>query len=304
MPISTRCPKRRRFGAPGFRVARAGIAAVLAVGLVGLGSVGGMSSALADSCGDPVLSGSVRVVMVVDPGETSNGPSSVCLVVPSGTTGSQLLARRAAELGMSSPRYAGSGLLCAIDGFPATGCGDRTSGGFAYWAYFNGTSGAWNYGNYNPFIRRMADGDIEGWRYVSGTGGAQDPPPRIAPSRSLFPPLAIVPVPALPAGDPGSVPASGPAAGPGPGASGGGAIPADPAARITDSGEAAVITDGAPSIAGASDAVTTGLVTDDVAIAATSSGESGAGPWLGVGVALTLVVMLGFGAFVRTRSRS
>ena len=301
MPISSRCPQRRRFGAPGFWMARVGIAVVLAVGLVGLGSVAGMSRALAESCGDPVPSGSVRVVMVVDPGETSAGPSSVCLVVPSGTTGSQLLARRAAELGMSPsryPRYAGSGLLCAIDGFPATGCGDRTSGGFAYWAYFNGTSGAWNYGSYNPFIRRMADGDIEGWRYVSGTGGAQDPPPRIAPSRSLFPPLAIAPVSVPPAGDSGSAP------GPGPGASGGAAVPGDPAAGTADQGETAAVADGVPGVAGASDAIVTDLVTDDVAIVATSSGGSGAGPWLGVGVALMLAVMLGLGAFVRTRSRS
>ena len=277
-------------------MARVGIAAILAVGLVGLGSVGGMSSALADSCGDPVPSGSVRVVMVVDPGETSAGPSSVCLVVPSGTTGSQLLARRAAELGMISPRYAGSGLLCAIDGFPATGCGDRTSGGFAYWAYFNGTSGAWNYGSYNPFIRRMADGDIEGWRYVSGTGGAQDPPPRIAPSRSLFPPLAIGPVSVPPAGDSGSVTA--------PGASGGAALPGDPASGTAVQGETAAVVDGVPGVAGASDAVVSDLVTDDVAIVATSSGGSGAGPWLGVGVAAILAMMLGLGAFVRTRSRS
>ena len=298
MPISSRCPKRRRFDAPGFWMARFGIAAFLAAGLVGLGSVGGIPSALADSCGDPVPSGSVRVVMVVDPGEASAGPSSVCLVVPAGTTGSQLLARRAAELGMSSPRYAGSGLLCAIDGFPGTGCGDRTSGGFAYWAYFNGTSGAWNYGSYNPFIRRIADGDIEGWRYVSGTGGAQDPPPRIAPSRSLFPPLAIAPVSVPPADDSGSAPA------PRPGASGGAALPADPAEGIADPGETIAATDGAPSVAGASDGIASGLVTDDVAIVATASGGSGAGTWLGVGVALILAVMLGLGTFVRARSRS
>lgn len=299
MPISTRFPNRRRFGALGFWMARVGLGAVFTAGLIGLGSVGGLPSAFADSCGGPVPSGSVRVVMVVDAGETSAGASSVCLVVPSGTTGSQLLARRAAELGMASPRYAGSGLLCSIDAFPATGCGDRTSGGFAYWAYFSGTSGAWNYGSYNPFIRRMADGDIEGWRYVSGTGGAQDPPPRIAPSRSLFPPLAIDSGPVPPASESGSVPTLAPR----PGVSGGAFLPADASGGTTDGGEAAVI-DGAQSVAGASDSIASSLVTDDVAIAATSSGGSGAGPWLGVGTALVLAVMLGLGAFVRTRSRS
>jgi hypothetical protein len=297
VPISTRFPNRCRFGALGFWMARVGLGAVLTAGLIGLGSVGGLPSAFADSCGDPVPSGSVRVVMVVDAGEASAGASSMCLVVPSGTTGSQLLARRAAELGMASPRYAGSGLLCAIDGFPATGCGDRTSGGFAYWAYFSGTSGAWNYGSYNPFIRRMADGDIEGWRYVSGTGGAQDPPPRIAPSRSLFPPLALDSGPVSPAGDSGSVPTVAPR----PGASGGAIAPADTAVGATDGREAA---DGTQSVAGASDSIASGLVADDVAIVASSPGGSGVGPWLGVGVAVLLAVVIGLGAFVRTRSRS
>ena len=30
-----------------------------------------------------------------------------------------------------------SGLLCAIDGYPAGGCGDRTGqGGYHYWSYW------------------------------------------------------------------------------------------------------------------------------------------------------------------------
>jgi hypothetical protein len=299
VPISTKLPNRRRFGALGFWMARVGMAAVLATGITGFGSVGGLTNALADSCGDPVPSGSVRVVVVVDAGETSAGASSVCLVVPSGTPGLQLLARRAAELGMVSPGYADSGLLCAIDDFPDRGCGDRTSSGFAYWAYFSGTSGAWIYGSYNPFIRRMADGDIEGWRYVSGTGGAQDPPPRIAPSRSLFPPLALGSSPISPAGNPGSFPT--PALRPG--ASGGAIAPSESAVGATDPGESAGAATGVPSVAGATDSIDSSLVSDDVAIAATSAGGRGLGPWLGVGIALVLAVMFGLGSFVRTRSR-
>ncbi len=88
----------------------------------------------------PIADGQIRVVMVVDPGETGpRGPMATCLVVAAGTSGSKILAQRASELGLPSPRYAGSGLLCGLDGFPATACPVNNGGGFAFWAYFNGS---------------------------------------------------------------------------------------------------------------------------------------------------------------------
>ncbi len=125
--------------------------------------------------------------------------------------------RTGGGLGWRAPRYADSGLLCGIDGAPASGCGERTADGYRYWAYFSGTSGSWVYGSGNPFIRRLADGDIEGWRFVDGTGTGQDPPPRITPSagssrrsrrrlhRRLRPPR---PRPQPPPASPGPPPAS------------------------------------------------------------------------------------------------
>ena len=90
----------------------------------------------------PIAAGQIRVVMVVDPGETGpRGPMATCLVVAAGTSGSKILAQRAAELGLPSPRYAGSGLLCGLDGFPATACPVNNGGSFAFWAYFNGSGG-------------------------------------------------------------------------------------------------------------------------------------------------------------------
>lgn len=167
----------------------------------------------AAGCSSPRGAGEVRVVIVVDPG-ASGAPSSVCMVVPEGTTGSQLLARRAAEIGAAAPRYASSGLLCAIDGYPSSGCGDRTAGGYAYWAYFAGGSGSWIYGNNNPFIKRLRDGDVEGWRFVDGAGDGQDPPPRLGPA-GLFPavvvpresemPIDPAPTAAVDVGDPSAI---------------------------------------------------------------------------------------------------
>lgn len=150
------------------------------------------SPASALGCAEPLDAGSIRVVIVVDAGPLG-GMSSRCMVVPDGTTGAQLLARRSQELGTPAPRY--ESLLCAIDGRPESGCGERTAAGYAYWAYFAGASGSWIYGNGNPFIKRLRNGDVEGWRFVDGSGDGQDPPPRIGPG-GLFP--AVVSPPPMP----------------------------------------------------------------------------------------------------------
>ena len=277
---------------------RAAVMMVSMVGgllLAGAGLFVSSSVASASSCSGPLSAGEIRVVMVVDMGDAGSS-NSVCLVVPEGTTGSQLIARRAAEIGAASPRYAGSGLLCAIDGFPATGCGDRNAGGFAYWAYFSGAGGSWQYGNYNPFVKRLHDGDIEGWRYVNGAGDGQDPAPRTWPSASLFPPLAP-PETAAPAGAGTSIPSpqvSNPSASEG-------NQPAD-----GDATGDMVATSTAPAVS-SSDAVASAPSSDvgDVALAAsTSNGGSGIGRWVGVIVIALLICGFGAGAWFRARSSS
>ena len=69
----------------------------------------------------------------------------------------------------------------------------NNGGTFDYWAYFKPSGGGWAYGNDNPFARRMHDGDMMGWRYNVGALDGQAPAPRIGPSSSLFPPLAVTP---------------------------------------------------------------------------------------------------------------
>lgn len=238
----------------------------------------GEGRALAASC-DDVPAGHIRVVVVVDLG----GASSTCLVVPAGTTGKQVLERRAGEIGAALPRYGSSGLLCAIDGHPAApACGNRSAGGFAYWAYFNGSSGAWVYGNYNPFIRRLADGDIEGWRFVEGAGDGTDPPPRLAPSRALFP--AIVPTTAPPPPPP-----------PAP------VAPPAPAPTTTTSVvDAAVV---GPSTAAPSTPVP--AIDDGTELAVEPVGAtSSPTPWLPVVAVVALIGAFATGAAVRARRRA
>lgn len=267
---------------------------VLIISGVGIG-IASTQRADASSCAGPLAAGEIRVVLVVDATDLGGGSSATCLVVPANTTGSQLLARRGAELGTGSPRYGSSGLLCAIDGMPATGCGDRNAGGFEYWAYFNGTSGSWVYGNFNPFTRRLSDGDIEGWRYVRGAGNGQDPPPRIGPSRSLFPALvAATPVaPELPV-----FPAAGtPNVAPTQGGSSGAATPQGSTTEATDTST--------PVAAGESAVVTTTVVeaesVGEVALASSRTTRSNTGRWIGIAAVVVLISAMAVGAWRQTR---
>jgi hypothetical protein len=251
--------------------------------------------AQAASCSGPLGVGDIRVVLVVDAVDIGGGSSAMCLVVPAGTTGSQLLARRGAELGTGSPRYGSSGLLCAIDRRPATGCGDRNSGGYGYWAYFYEADGNWFYGNGNPFTKRLADGAIEGWRFVAGgCGCGDDPQPRIAPSRSLFPALAPI-APQVPA------PASPPVIDSAPAVTSPGS-PGDGSPPVTPGSESAAIDAGTVDHARSSVEASAGPVdVDGVALASSSTDRSTTGRWIAVVVVALLVAAFAGGAWRQTR---
>ncbi|MCC6226419.1 MAG: hypothetical protein IT195_08440 [Microthrixaceae bacterium] len=115
--------------------------------------------------------GQVRVAVVIDSQELPGGsssPSVVCVVVAQGSSGVTALSARATRIGAAQPRYNASGLLCAIDGAPAApACGTPSGGGFLYWSYWIGGSN-WTYANVGPAGRAMADGAVEGWRFISG----------------------------------------------------------------------------------------------------------------------------------------
>lgn len=261
---------------------------VVVIALAGL-IVTTSGSAEASSCSGPLSGGEIRVVIVVDATDFGGGSSATCLVVPTGTTGSQLLARRSAELGTGSVRYGSSGLLCAIDGMPATGCGDHNAGGFDYWGYFNAPSGSWAYGNINPFTRRVSDGDIEGWRYVrGGKGSAQDPPPRIAPSQSLFPVLA----PNVPAVvEPPAV------------ASGTASLSSSSTTIDVDRGATSESPESAKSPDVVSMATTTlePVAVEDIALASSRASDSTIGRWFAIAAVFVLIAMMAGGAWKQTR---
>lgn len=123
--------------------------------------------------------GEIRVRVVVDFGDAPGAPpgiSDVCVPVADRTSGAELLAARARQLGTPQPRYDG-GFLCAIDGVPESGCG-RDSGADDYWSYWHGEAGRWTYANTGAATWRLRDGDVEGWRFAGTTAEAKAAAPR------------------------------------------------------------------------------------------------------------------------------
>ena len=217
-------PRRWRTLAGGMALGVAVVVASLAVPVVTAGSV---TVPVASACaGAAEVQGTVRVPVVIDPGTVPGAPGgleTMCVTVREGASGSEVLAERARLLGRPAPRYAASGLLCAIDGYPATGCGERVDGQYRYWAYHLGQGGQWNYAPVGPATRRVTAGELEGWRFTAGSGRPGDPPPRhpaevtsvcaAPPAVPSPPPAPPVPPPTVPTP---AAPSPGPPADPGP----------------------------------------------------------------------------------------
>ena len=136
-----------------------------------------MALASADSVGNDVY-----VAVVVDFGSGSSMSTvSKCVPVASNAHDADALA---AAVGSDNVAYASSGLLCAIDYFPANGvqnCGESVgSGDYDYWSYWHGATGAWVYANDGPAeqpVSSPAD-DVEGWRFqLNEPDTPGDPPP-------------------------------------------------------------------------------------------------------------------------------
>ncbi|MFE7324795.1 SCO2322 family protein [Streptomyces sp. NPDC057565] len=83
-------------------------------------------------CADtPAKDGTKRVALVIDPGTAADAPAgetppalrTACAQVAPGASTAEALASVAKPL-----RYSSDALLCAISGYPASGCGEQVSG--------------------------------------------------------------------------------------------------------------------------------------------------------------------------------
>jgi hypothetical protein len=159
-------------------------AAGLAVGLVvtvvvlGLSVVPGVARLRAAAGGGCASADTGHVGLAVDfgtvvaPAPPSSSVETSCQTLSAGETGADLLVAAGHTLS-----WGRTGLLCSIDGYPASGCGTATGGGFQYWSYWHGGS-TWTYATGGPAAYRLAAGGVEGWRFVQGSDASSEPPPR------------------------------------------------------------------------------------------------------------------------------
>jgi len=155
--------------------------ALAAVGVVmGSALVAPVASIPAASAA-PCAAASGSIAVVVDFGD-ARPASAVCLTATSADDGAAALQARYEALGTVPPRFHSSGLLCAIDGLPADGCGEQKGSTYAYWSYWRGTAdGGWVYSNIGPASSQLDPTRVEGWRFQpAGTGSPNDPPPRVS----------------------------------------------------------------------------------------------------------------------------
>ena len=230
---------------------------------------------------------STNVALVVDFGTVPGSPGGVqrrCVPGVAGRDGISVLGGGGFTL-----RFNDAGLLCGINGVPASGCGERTASGYRYWAYFTGTAGGWQYMSIGPGFRKASAGVTEGWHYVEGTGKPGDPPPGAPsdPTATCVPapvtttttaapivaPTVTVPrvVTTLPPGD--AVPGVG--GGPAGGGVGGAADPTSTVSTSTTAADGSTTPDGLA--AGEVPAAARGSVADGAAATDGSSGGSSNG---------------------------
>ena len=165
------------------RQRRSVVSALLFVGAASAALAAGGPDALVPFSDAAGAATEVSVAFVIDFG--SLGPPVVgCVQVPSTDNGYYALAAFTAQQGEAAPIYNNADLLCSINGEPGnapTVCGNRVPGGYDYWSYWHGTTGAWTYASTGASAN-VQNGDVEGWRYeTEAASNPNDPPPTPAP---------------------------------------------------------------------------------------------------------------------------
>lgn len=237
----------------------------------------------AETC--PRTPGRIAVALIVDDGRSV---TTACVDLAPNARGSDALVARARAIGVAAPRYDSSGLLCAIDGYPVTGCGESDgTGAYVYWSYWTGSGDTWTYATAGPAGRKLADGAVEGWRFVSGRGTGAENAPRRSPNVSFANPATpTTATPATATPGPAAPPATTPVAvagatTPPQGRPVNPATPSRPAVTSTPAGPAATTVDArspdgsavAPSDPAAAAPLTSGLIPEaaDTAAVTTST---------------------------------
>ena len=129
------------------------------------------------------IAASTKVIAVVVDFGTGSTKAVIthCIRVPQSATDADAVSALIKLDGGSGLRWASNGLLCGINGYPASGCGvTQATGGYAYWAYFHGSNKAWVYANNGPAEVVALSSQAVGLRFEDkGRGAGSDQRPRV-----------------------------------------------------------------------------------------------------------------------------
>ena len=257
--------------------------------------------------GCAAAAGSSRAGLVVDFGSVDDGAGKPPRVVQATCvtwSGSDEYGTDVLDAAGYSLSFNKVGLLCSIDGYPATGCGSPSSGGgYEYWSYWHGGT-TWTYAQTGPAYTRVHSGGVEGWRFVAGTDSAGGSPPRAPAAGPCLPTARATTTTTVRST---TTTAGGPAPRePAPGGASAGVVmgagrssTTAPRRGGTVAATSSVTAD--PADAGAGRAEVAGGTHE---LASTSHHASGGGSPTGAIVVGVLIVVLGGGAFVIARVRS
>jgi hypothetical protein len=260
------------------------VALALPVGARGIhetcaGAASGPSAAVVVDFGD-----------VSDQGAPPAGVVRACVPLDGRVTGAQALVDAGFRLSLGPGGY-----VCAIDGYPASGCGEKTGDRkYLYWSYWKSQGeGDWNYSGIGAAIP-LNDGATEGWRFVEGAGSPNDPRPRSSPDHDAIcgrsTPEPTASSQAAPAEDPAAAPSDA-------------APSATPTATSTTPTDTVV--DGSTTTSSVDENTTepTEAAADELALASAtpSPPQSGSADKLGTVLVVAVIVVLAAAAFLRSR---
>jgi hypothetical protein len=268
------------------------VVAALSIAFVAPVTAAGVTATCANAADGETVAIVVDFGDVTDEGTRPGGVETFCVPWNSDLSGAQAMKDAGLTL-----RFGSSGLLCAINGYPAEGCGEKTGDrAYNYWSYWKTKAGetAWSYSTTGAATKVRA-GATEGWRFVKGAGSPNDPQPRHAPDHGAICPV----VPDPPAANPGfAAPDDG----------GGTAQPARPSTGAVDVPArdlpAAAAADTSSTTTVAPDGtLTLNASSDEVALsdATPASSSSNAGAVAGAVAVAALIVALAGAALWRAR---
>jgi hypothetical protein len=217
----------------------------------------------------PAASAAECVRVVVDYGTLGGAPSSSpnTTCVSSSGTAAEVLAARASAIGAPAPRYRGN-FLCAIDGYPESGCGDH--GTEPYWSLWLWVDGRWTYSSLGVDSYTVRDADRDGHPDPIGFRYHEFETKRAPRANPSYPAPTTRPPTAPPRATPGATRTAAPAGTAGTGRAGatGGATAAPPGATATGPGTT-------PGTTGRPTASAAGSVSGTATAASTTPAASG-----------------------------